>query len=319
MEYIIEHHQHNTGDKKEVVRQKLTDGTWQHDDIIILNPYEMEFYSGQWFDYSKIIAKTYKELNSGACNSRYPDLKPGHEVIQWPLFWLWQTYCNLNNHIRMPDTFPTKLFCSMNGRVRPNRDALWGQLVHHHILNQYCSYIGKGVTVDLLDIDELSWEDTQRSHGFPPFYKDILIDLVCETHTSNLFFTEKTWKPFLAERIPLFVTAPGAYQQLRDWGFEDYTELFDYGFDKKLNLEDRIEDIIGQLKVKLEVDDPKQLYQLTKEKREHNRENCLRLIEQEDIPALAYTDSNCLRALLYTAEKKPEHTREYIQAPIISS
>lgn len=304
MDYIIEHHQHNTGAKKEAVRQKLIDGTWQHDNIILLNPYEMEFYSSQSFDYSKIIAKTYKELNSGADHTRYPNLKPGHEVIQWPLFWLWQTYSNLDNYIRMPDINPTKLFCTMNGRIRPHRDGLWGQLVYHNILNQYCSYIGKGVTVDLQNIDALNLEDTQKSHGFPPFYKDILIDLVCETHTSNLFFTEKTWKPFLAERIPLIITAPGAYEKLKDWGFEDYTELFDYGFDDKLNLEDRIEDIVGQLKDILEVEDPKRLYQLTKEKREHNRENCMRLLAIEEIPELAYRDANCLRAILFTTQKK---------------
>ena len=301
MEHLIDRAQLLPLEKMLDIVEKLTSGEWEKDDVTILNPYEMELNA--WLDYSKIIAKTYRELNSGACNRRYPDLKPGHEIIQWPLFWLYQTFALEENSIRMPDHYPSKLFCSMNGRIRPHRDALWGQLAHKQILNLYCSYIGKGVTIDLAEIENISEADTIRSHSFPPFYKDILIDLVCETHTSNLFFTEKTWKPFLAERIPLLITAPGAYKKLKDWGFEDYTEIFDYSFDTLVNFEDRVESIVAQLKVRLEVDDPKQLYLLTKEKREHNRENCLKIIKEGITPELAFEDKVCLNALRQAQER----------------
>ena len=37
------------------------------------------------------------------------------------------------------------------------------------------------------------------THQFPPWYDDVIIDLVVETHEDKTFYTEKTWKPFLNE------------------------------------------------------------------------------------------------------------------------
>lgn len=283
--------------------KRLVTGEWAKHDIKIFNPFECEIF--QALDYSKIIAKTYLELNSGACQTRYPDLKPGHEVIQWPLFWLSHTFtlAQCLNTTRMPDQNPTVLFCSMNGNKRQHRDEIWKQLVHRNLLNKYCSYLARGVTIDIAPEIEhnslsMNMEETIQSHSFPPFYKDILIDVVCETMPNRLFYTEKTWKPILGERIPILITAPGAHQQLKDWGFELYDEIFDYRFDYMEEMAHRVESIANQLKALAETEDPKQLYLKTKEKREHNREVAFKLVkEQKDIPDLVYEDRTCSRML----------------------
>ena len=283
--------------------KRLVTGEWAEHDITVFNPFEYEIF--QSLEYDKIIAKTYRELNSGACQTRYANLKPGHEVIQWSLFWLFHTF-NISqraNTMRMPDQNPTVLFCSMNGNVRNHRDELWRVLVHKNLLNKYCSYLTRGVTIDIAPETEhnslsMNVDETVKSHTFPPFYKDILIDVVCETMTKGLFYTEKTWKPILGERIPILISAPGAHQQLKDWGFELYDEIIDYRFDNMADMNLRVEAVTNQLKALAETEDPKQLYLKTKEKRAYNREHAFKLVKQQkDIPDLAFKDITCSNML----------------------
>ena len=301
MEHLIER---NLQDNVEVYN-KLISGEWEDDDVTILNPYEAEYFTH--LIYSDIKAKSFKEFNSSACKKRFPNLKPNHEVIQWPLFWLFNTFIHSRNSVKLP-TFPLpkEFFCTLNSRVQSNRTILWDELTNKNILNQYCSYIGKGLTVDLNPSFETRGSQVYpnyteaeqiKSHAFPDFYQDILIDVVCETHTDWLFFTEKTWKPFLAERIPLIISDHGAYKKLEEWGFEPYTEIFDYSFDNVFGLEYRIQAIVEQLNTVIQERDLRQIYIETKEKREHNREVCLKLIQQENVPALALKDSTSLNTI----------------------
>ena len=79
-------------------------------------------------------------------------------------------------------------------------------------------------------------------HGF--------IDIVTETDCQEGYFipTEKTAKPLGALKPFLVLSSKGYHQWMYDeYGIEKYDELFDYSFDKKSSIEDRVQGIVENL------------------------------------------------------------------------
>lgn len=101
--------------------------------------------------------------------------------------------------------------------------------------------------------DEAAYSKESHDHfRYPASFQKCFMDIVCETwHEPGMFhITEKTlrsiafFKPFLA------LSCKGFYKEyLCDYfGLELYDEVFDYGFDDKDSLEDRIDGIIDNVK-----------------------------------------------------------------------
>ena len=62
--------------------------------------------------------------------------------------------------------------------------------------------------------EDIVW--TKNQHTFPKWYFDCAIDVVTESITDNLFYTEKTWKPLLGMRLPLYLSGKAHYTKLGD-------------------------------------------------------------------------------------------------------
>lgn len=73
------------------------------------------------------------------------------------------------------------------------------------------------------------------------------IHIVSESQAEGIFWTEKTWNP-IKWGVP-FVIISGCCinKDLELYGFELYTELFDYKFDEHPSYTDRLEDFMSQL------------------------------------------------------------------------
>jgi len=74
-----------------------------------------------------------------------------------------------------------------------------------------------------------------------------LIEVVAESTTSCVFWTEKTTKWLLYGKAFIILGSPEINIQLRSLGFQLYDELFDYEFDYDTDLHNRAEAIASQL------------------------------------------------------------------------
>jgi hypothetical protein len=107
-----------------------------------------------------------------------------------------------------------------------------------------------------------------------------LIELVSETSAEVTFITEKTFRPILLEQPFICLGAVNQNLDLVKYGFELYDEIFDYSFDSKPNLEDRIKGIIENLN-KIKDEDYYQLYNLLEPKIKRNKERMFSLLEND--------------------------------------
>jgi hypothetical protein len=94
----------------------------------------------------------------------------------------------------------------------------------------------------LLDLDQNNIE--ARYDDVPNEYNYAVIDLFVETscdaeYTNDVFITEKTWKPFIKEKVFLGFNGPHYYKTLADDGFRLYHNLFDYSFDSIIDTKER--------------------------------------------------------------------------------
>lgn len=115
------------------------------------------------------------------------------------------------------------------------------------------------------------------SHEYPASYFKGFVDVTCESsYYPNLFFiTEKTAKA-IAGLKPFIALSCADYHKflVDEYGMVLYDELFDYSFDSKPRLEDRIQGIIDNLNnlVQRDINDIRKLHELLLPKMIHNRQ-----------------------------------------------
>jgi hypothetical protein len=102
--------------------------------------------------------------------------------------------------------------------------------------------------------DEDEYDATNPNYAptyFPKSFLRGFIDIVCESRVDDkeYFPTEKTIKSIVAQKPFLALSCQHYHQYLRDdYGIEMYDEIFDYSFDSKPNITDRIEGIVENVK-----------------------------------------------------------------------
>ena len=72
------------------------------------------------------------------------------------------------------------------------------------------------------------------------FYQSYL-HIVVETFVSNIFFSEKTFKPIKYYQPFVMINAPGSLKKLKELGYKTFDNWIDEGYDDIVNDEDRIE------------------------------------------------------------------------------
>ena len=110
------------------------------------------------------------------------------------------------------------------------------------------------------------------------WFSDSYFNIVNETCFSNewpyseLFITEKTFKPILHQMPFIVAGSVGTLEYLRSVGYETFPEIFDESYDGEINSSKRIQMIIEQ--IKLACDDPELHNKVhsIQDKLKHNRE-----------------------------------------------
>jgi hypothetical protein len=145
----------------------------------------------------------------------------------------------------------------------------------------------------------------EYSPGYlPRSYMTGFIDIVTETDCQEGYFipTEKTAKPLGALKPFLVLSSKNYHQWLYDeYGIEKYDEIFDYSFDNKSSIEDRIQGIVDNLIriKKLISENPNykaEIYKALKRKLLENRYKSINILEI--LKAKNKIIPNCMRFIL---------------------
>ena len=113
-------------------------------------------------------------------------------------------------------------------------------------------------------------------YGVPKEYFESCIDIVAESYAKfSTHYSEKTYKPIFYKKPFITLAGPYYYKTLKEYGFENYDEIFDYDFDNEENLEKRIDNILNQIETlnELSLNDIKNLCKKVESKIEHNYQN----------------------------------------------
>jgi hypothetical protein len=225
------------------------------------------------------------------------------KVIRWPLFWLTETLvrmtwpsnlernltinCNiLENSPTLPEEF-TYTFICMNKRPKLHRYILMDKLAKYNLLQG--NAIAYREHYNQINYKLKNWVETslfldQENEHFiqeklPKEYHQSFMQIVSETDHDLFFLTEKTAVPLFFYKPFLVASNVGFHKTLTDFGFELYTELFDYSFDSIENLEDRYEALLQNV-IKYNSCSKKELhtyYNVIKDKLIYNRNLALRI------------------------------------------
>ena len=114
------------------------------------------------------------------------------------------------------------------------------------------------------------------------YYEKTYFELVTETlgainGDDSFFITDKTLKPIAAGHPFILLSTKHALKNLRELGFKTFSEFIDESYDECDTVEEKVE-IISKNLEKLDMGASKELYDSTKEIREHNQTQLLRLI-----------------------------------------
>jgi GDP-D-mannose 3',5'-epimerase len=236
------------------------------------------------------------------------------EILFYPTYLIFHTYVGLRNMLLLHTKFSNVrdlqidkkfdyLYVNYNNKPRLHRCMLvdelfrtklnefgrisWNQLTTirpdniSDVLGNY-TYEFKCWKEEYINID--SYRDSEKIHTdeYSPLLTqpNALIELVSETSKEVAFITEKTFRPILLEQPFICLGAVNQNLDLVKYGFELYDEIFDYSFDSKPNLEDRIKGIIENLN-KIKDEDYYQLYNLLEPKIKRNKERMFSLLEND--------------------------------------
>jgi hypothetical protein len=225
------------------------------------------------------------------------------KVIRWPLFWLSETLvrmtwksnlernfavnCNiLENSPNIPEEFLYTFIC-MNKRPKLHRYILMDKLAKYDLLQgnavayrehyEQINYKLKNWVQTSLFLDQENEHFIQEK--LPKEYHQSFMQIVSETDFELFFLTEKTAVPLFFYKPFLVASNVGFHQTLKEFGFELYTELFDYSFDNIADLEERYEGLLQNI-IKYNNCSKKELhiyYNRIKDKLIYNRNLALRI------------------------------------------
>lgn len=234
-------------------------------------------------------------------NEKHKEIYPTEKFkyLYWPTFLLSQTYQVIKNNggkSKLEEYHIEKdfknLFISYNHNPHLHRCMLMDKLYGNDLFkygrlswnklstDYYINYEFQHWKEDYMKVDEYV------KNGFRVEISDTLLEpkslfnLISETDNEYLIFSEKTWRTILIEHPFLCLGAQYQNLKLKEYGFKLYDEIFDYSFDEKPNLEDRVDGIIKNI-VSLKDRDYDELYSLIEEKVKFNKNRALEIIEND--------------------------------------
>lgn len=197
-------------------------------------------------------------------------------IHHWDLYWFEHGWANWIFRDDIPDIYTDfdYVVTSMMNRAHDHRCRTIDHLAKHDLLmSNPVSWTGQETQYQWRWHDgspiKLHGRDEQIDGNVIELYDRAFCDLVVESVTENIFWTEKTARPIMLGKPFFIIGAPGINTRLKDYGFKLYDELFDYSEDDNPNLEHRISCIVHQIKA-LEKQDLTEIYAALKDKIYYN-------------------------------------------------
>ena len=175
-------------------------------------------------------------------------------------------YHRIENYIKLRQRpYFDQLLFSMNNNFNPAECRLETQVEfwNDQIVKQFES---------LLTTQELNqghYQDHSTNH---PAYTDSYVNYVTETsiRTTEIFCSEKTWKPFMSGQFGIWLSNPGHVEFLKFVGLDVFDDVFDcHQYDRESNLAQRIDLIHAVIDHIMSVD-LAEVYQATWARRQAN-------------------------------------------------
>ena len=190
-------------------------------------------------------------------------------ILYWPTHLLHYTYHSLiqkfNPIGNVRNNFE-KIFLNFNNRPRYHRcltvDKLfenglheygkisWNNLSEKYFCNNSKSFIPvngynfRFWNESIMKVDSYTFNDVTDEI----LETDTFMSLVSESTDELFFVSEKTFKPILTGQIFYCIGSKGQNLKLKQFGFKLYDDLFDYSFDMKDSLEERVDGAIKNIK-----------------------------------------------------------------------
>jgi len=184
-------------------------------------------------------------------------------ILYWPTHLLHYTYNFLINKFNtignVRNNFE-KIFLNFNNRPHHHR-CLTVDKLYENGLNEYGKiswnmltkvhhndnvYNFKNWKESIMKIDNFNYLMGEVTDDL--LKTDTFMSLVSESTDQLFFVSEKTFKPILTGQIFYCIGSKGQNLKLKQFGFMLYDDLFDYSFDMKDSLEERVDGAMKNIK-----------------------------------------------------------------------
>jgi len=125
------------------------------------------------------------------------------------------------------------------------------------------------------------FNDYNSHYNLEFFNDDALVHLVGETFNHINFITEKTYKPILINKIFLCLGTVKCNNNLKNYGFELFEEIFDYSFDFEKDLGKRVVGILNNFE-KIKEKNYNEIYKIVESKITHNKKRFFDILYKDE-------------------------------------
>ena len=229
-----------------------------------------------------IKANPWESLENVNNTLQYPEIAIDHIKwnggVSWCWFWMYKKH--LNNKFKFThDHFGSYWykkhdFLYLNKQPRKHRVRLYNKLLKENVLSN--SIYTNWPTRKLPPEYELPWAQDYPQYGMDQeIYEQPYIDTVCsivsETNDNDtdVFMTEKIWKPIIAQQVFVVHGNHLYLQKLREIGFKTFGSYFDESYDLEHNRDKKIDKIVSLCK-DLKTKNWQDIYRQTISLRQHN-------------------------------------------------
>jgi hypothetical protein len=188
-------------------------------------------------------------------------------VVNWNTFLMYESYdYYIKEHLKVSNLKIDKPYVCLNNRVTYYRCMMLDALAKHDLIKDgYVSWrkhLDDGIYEDIFEyFDNRTIFLEDKSHNFKTehviyeekFFKGF-VNIISEGEVLLKDLSEKTFHAILHKRPFLILGSPGIHKTLTTLGFKLFENIFDYSFDEKEKIEDRIEGIILNIKSILDKD-----------------------------------------------------------------
>ena len=234
-----------------------------------------------------IKANPWESLENVNNTPQYPEIDIKH--IKWnggvSWFWWYMYDKHLNHKFKFThDHFGSYWykkhdFLYLNKQPREHRTKLYNKLLEENVLSKSLyTFLGLKSPRRLSKEHELPWVDANNypMRGMDQDiteqpYIDTVCSIVSETNDNDtdVYMTEKIWKPIIAQHVFVVHGNHLYLQKLRELGFKTFGSYFNESYDLENNRDKKIDAIVSLCK-DLKTKDWQDIYRQTIALRQHN-------------------------------------------------